>query len=198
MRRAKLLTFVLSLTLGSAALSAPALAEAAPTAQASAFVTHRGHFWSWAGPRNWHAGYGKQGITILGDNDEVLDLGFSSIFCTPAPSVIASVRRYLKAQRRAIARGRTNIVSKGRIRRVRGLGPNYFRQSLNIASRAHGRRLLGQVALDYQVPDPTYCYGRSLALIAPARGFGASLRKLLRVYGSLAYFGPGAPELPDD
>ncbi|MGZ8665547.1 MAG: hypothetical protein ACXWZM_00385, partial [Solirubrobacterales bacterium] len=87
---------------------------------------------------------------------------------------------------------------KGRIRRVRGLGPNYFRQSLNIASRAHGRRLLGQIALDYQVPDPTYCYGRSLALIAPARGFRASLRTLLRVYGSLAYFGPGAPELPDD
>jgi hypothetical protein len=198
MHRTKPLTIFLTLALGAAALSAPATAAAAPTAQASAFVTHRGHFWSWAGPRNWHAGYGKQGITILGDNDEVLDLGFSSILCTAAPSVAASVRRYFKGQRRAIARGRTNILRKTRIRRVRGLGINYFRQSLDIATRAHGRRLLGQIALDYQVPDPTYCYRRSLALIAPARGFGASLRTLLRVYGSLAYFGPGAPELPDD
>ncbi len=112
MHRTKLLTIVLSLALGAAALSGPATAAAAPRAQASAFVTHRGHFWSWAGPRNWHAGYGKQGITILGADDEVLDLGFSSIFCTPAPSVTASVRRYLGAQRRAIARGRTNIVRR--------------------------------------------------------------------------------------
>ena len=182
----------------SAALAGPAAADGAPTAQASANVVHRGHFWSWTGPRSWHAAYGKNGITVIGNDDETLDLGFSSILCTPAPSVGASVRRYLKATRRAIARGPTRIVAKSRIRRVRGLGPNYFRQTLDIASRAHGRRLLGQIALDYQVPDPTYCYRRSLALIAPARGFRASLRQLLRIYGSLAYFGPGAPELPDD
>ena len=91
---------------------------------------------------------------MIGNDDETLDLGFSSILCTPAPSVGASVRRYLKGMRQVISRGRTRIVSKSRIRRVRGLGPNYFRQSLDIASRAHGRRLLGQIALDYQVPDP--------------------------------------------
>ncbi len=193
-----MVSVVLSVALGAAALAGPALAEASPTAQASANVVHRGHFWSWTGPRNWDAAYGKNGITIFGNDDETLDLGFSSILCTAAPSVGASARRYFKGMRRLISGGRTNILGKSRIRRVRGLGPNYFRQSLNIASRAHGRRLLGQIALDYQVPDPTYCYRRSLALIAPARGFGASLRQLLRIYGSLAYFGPGAPELPDD
>lgn len=187
------------------ALAAPALAgaSAGPSARATAsaaFVTHHGHFWSWAGPRNWDAAYGAYGITVFGDDHESLDLGFSSILCTPAPSVQASANRYFKRQRRLLGRGPTKIVAKGRIRRIRGrgLGPNYFRQSLDIASRANGRRYLGQVALDYQVPDPNYCYSRSLSLVAPARGFGASLKTLLRVYGSLAYFGPGAPFLPDD
>ncbi len=195
----KLVPVLVALVLGSTAFAAPALSQAAPRAGASAaFVTHRGHFWSWAGPRNWNAAYGKNGITVFGNDDESLDLGFSSILCTPAPSVGASVQRYLKGQRQAIARGRTNILQKSKIRRVGGLGPNYFRQTLNIAARANGRRFLGQVALDYQVPDPTYCYRRSLALVAPARGFGASLNTLLRIYGSLAYFGPGVPYLPDD
>lgn len=199
MKRARLIPALVALALGSAALAAPALSQAAPGAQASAaFVTHHGHFWSWAGPRNWDASYGAYGITVFGSDDESLDIGFSTILCTPAPNVATSVLRYLKGQRRAISRGRTNILRKSKIRRVGGLGPNYFRQTLDIAARANGRRILGQVALDYQVPDPNYCYRRSLSLVAPANGFGGSLKTLLRIYGSLAYFGPGVPYLPDD
>ena len=187
------------LVLAIAVAAVASAATAAPQAR-RAFVTHHEKYWSWAGPRNWHAGSGPYGITILGDGDESLDLGFSSILCTPAPSVGASARRYFQSQRRALGRGPTNILGASKIKRVRGrgLGANYFRQSLNIAARANGKRFLGQVALDYQVPDPTYCYRRSLALVAPARGFGGSLNTLLRVYGSLAYFGPGLPPDPDN
>ena len=58
----------------------------------------------------------------------------------------------------------------------------------------HGTRYLGQVVFDYEVSDPTYCYQRSLAMGAPARGFGRSLSVLLRIFGTLAYSGPGAYE----
>jgi hypothetical protein len=195
------ITGLLPLLIATAGLVTPAPASAATATPSAAFITHHGHFWSWAGPRNWHAAYGAYGITVVsGDGDLSLDLGFSSILCTAAPSVNASANRYFKRQRQIIKRGPTSIVGAGRIHRIRGrgLGPNYFRQSLNIATRANGKRYLGQVALDYQVPDPIYCYRRSLSLVAPARGFGGSLNTLLRVYGSLAYFGPGAPIDPDD
>jgi hypothetical protein len=160
-------------------------------------IVHRGKFWSWTGPANWNAVYGAYGIKVFSPSGtSAIDLGFSSIACTPGGSVAQSVNRYFAAQRRAISRGPTRITRAGAIRRVGGLGPNYFRQTLSLRSRQGRIALRGQAFLDYQVPDTFYCYQRSRSMVVPARGFARRIRALNRVYRSFAYFGPGTPEPP--
>jgi hypothetical protein len=130
------------------------------------------------------------------DGTSAIDLGFSTVPCTPGGSVAQSVNRYFAAQRRAISRGPTRITRAGAIRRVAGLGPNYFRQTVSLRSRTAGTPLRGQAFFDYQVADTFYCYQRSRLMIVPARGFAARFRALNRIYNSFAYFGPGTLEPP--
>jgi hypothetical protein len=172
---------------------------AGPATSQARDIVHRGKFWSWTGPANWSAVYGAYGITVSSPRGTTqIDLGFSTMPCTPGGSVAQSVNRYFAAQRRAISRGSTRITRTGAIRRVGGLGPNYFRQEVSIRSRAGRTALRGRAFLDYQVPDTFYCYQRSRLMIVPARGFAAKFRALNRVYNSFAYFGPGTLEPPRD
>ena len=152
------------------ALAAPAAAE-----------VHRDQNWSWAGPASWDASYGAYGITISSPTGaSALDLGFSSVLCTPATSVRGSVDAYLAEQRRRLRRG-ARILSAGPVRAIPRLGLNYFRQAIEIGARVNGIPVRGSVTLDYQVSDPTYCYQRSLLLHAPTRGFQAGFRQIVGV-----------------
>jgi hypothetical protein len=166
--------------------TSPALG-AGDDAARRAFVRHHGPNWSWAGPASWSAGYGLYGISIFGNNDRAIDLGFSSTFCVPAATAEQSAVRYMARQRRQLRQSGVRILGATRIRRVRTLGPNYFRQT--VRGSANGGRALGIAIFDYEVAR--YCYQRSVAMGAPRRGFARSLRLLFRVFNSLAYFGPG-------
>ena len=177
-----------SATAGAASTTGDA--AAGDSSARRAFVTHRGRNWSWAGPAGWRAGYGTYGITIFGDNNRVLDLGFSSTFCVPASNARQSANRYMARARRQLRQNGTRITRTTRVRRVRSLGPNYFRQT--VEGTANRGRASGIAIFDYEVAR--YCYQRSVAMGAPTRGFSRSLNLLIRVYKSLAYFGPGAYE----
>ena len=178
----------------TAALALALLALSALLAGPTAAKVHRSEFWSWSGPASWQASYGAYGITISSPTGgSALDLGFSSVLCTPGASVQASVNAYFAEQRRRLRQG-ARILSSGPVRAAPRLGQNYFRQAIEIAARVNGIPVRGSVTYDYQVPDPTYCYQRSLLLHAPARGFGAGFNQVLDVYKSLAYFGPGTDE----
>jgi hypothetical protein len=175
---------------GGSAKAAGASGAAADGGARRAFVTHHGRNWSWAGPANWHAGYGTYGITVYGTNNRVLDLGFSSTFCVPANSARQSAERYMARARRQLRQNGTRITSATRVRHVRSFGPNYFRQI--VRGTANRGRLSGVAIFDYEVAR--YCYQRSVAMGAPTRGFSHSLNLLFRVFNSLAYSGPGAYE----
>ena len=171
---------------GSAQAQGSEASAASDDGSRRAFVTHRGPNWSWAGPPNWTAAYGVYGITIFGPN-RALDLGFSSTFCVPAANARQSAARYMARQRRQLRQSGVRITGTTRIRRVRSLGQNYFRQIVRGIS--NGGRSRGVAIFDYEVAR--YCYQRSVAMGAPSRGFNRSLNTLFRIFNSLAYFGPG-------
>lgn len=158
---------------------------------------HRGSFWSWTGPSNWNGTYGKNGITVSSPSDtSVIDLGFASIFCTPGSSVQQSRNRFFDSQRAALAHNGVRFTRIGQPFIVQGLGTNYFREVSAIKFRIGRTRIKGQTSLDYQMADPTYCYQNSRVMYAPANGFKSRFRQLNRIYGSFAYFGPGASTPP--
>ena len=163
--------------------------SATETQERRAFVTHRGPNWSWAGPPSWTAAYGTYGITIFGPG-RALDLGFSSTFCVPAANARQSANRYMARQRQQLRNSGVRILNSSRIRRVRSLGANYFRQIVRGSN--NGGRNLGLAIFDYEVAR--YCYQRSVSMGAPRRGFNRSLNVLFRIFNSLAYFGPGSYE----
>jgi len=175
-----------------AAIPAAAAADVSSPGARAAFTRHEGDYWVWFGPAAWTAAYSPYGITVIGDDGSGFDLGFSSVLCTAGATPKDSATAYLKAQRKSL--GSARILHKSKIATVGSLGPNYFRQKIQIATRQHGTRYLGLVIFDYEVSDPTYCYQRSLAFGAPRAGFGSSLSTLFKVFNSLAYSGPGAFE----
>ncbi len=180
----------------TAAPAASGSSAAAPAAKAAAgkraFTVHRSRYWSWTGPGNWTASYGAYGITVQGPKSG-FDLGFASIYCVPAPTFQKSAEKYFASRRSELARD-VRILGKTKVKRVPRAGDDYFRQTVDIKNTIGGTVYFGQVVFDYAVNDPTYCYQRSISFGAQARGYDASMRTLLKVYGSLAYFGPGAYE----
>lgn len=89
------------------ALVLVALGALAPPAAAQ---VHRGQFWSWSGPAAWDASYGAYGITVSSPTGaSALDLGFSSILCTPGANVRDSVNTYLADQRRRLRQARASF-----------------------------------------------------------------------------------------
>jgi len=155
---------------------------------------HTGSFWSWTGPSDWDAVYSKQGITVISPSDnQFIDWGFGPTLCTPGNSVRQSATRFMNAQRRFLIQNGANFTSVGR---VGNLGGDYFRQTSRYRARAGGKSVSGQFVVDYNSYDATYCYQSRRLMVAPARGFAANLRKLNRIYHSMAYRGPGTIEPP--
>src|SRR3954453_11135940 len=105
-------------------------ASSAPSSAHRASVVHRSPYWSWTRPADWTASYGTYGTTIQGPSS-AFALGFSSILCTPASSAQASAQRYFAGQRRLLAKD-VRILGKTKIKTVPRVGPNYFRQTVNI------------------------------------------------------------------
>lgn len=65
---------------------------------------------------------------------------------------------------------------------VRSYGPSYFRQSLKIKGKEGRLRMKGEIQLDYSLASgPTYCFSRSESRVAPAQGYGRSIRQLRSV-----------------
>lgn len=171
-------------------------------------ITHRNsQYWTWAGPRNWISADGAYAITITsGDGLMSIDRGFNTTICASGNTVTESVNAYFAQQRATLRQSigsnwRRARMNAGRIRQLpeSGYGPLYFRQTVGISGRAQGRGFGGIVEYDYSLASgPTYCYQRSTSRVAPANGFRRSMRQLNSVIGSLAYFGPGAPdEIPE-
>ncbi|MFN8125348.1 MAG: hypothetical protein U0R64_02370 [Candidatus Nanopelagicales bacterium] len=160
---------------------------------------HNSQYWSWAGPRDWVSADGAYGIQIFGDNDRSIDYGFSSIVCANGANATQSVTNYFAGR---AAELRTSVRSqwrKGKVRSSRisqlpvsGYGQLYFRQSFRIKGKDGAKRMKGEVQYDYSLASgPLYCFARSESRIAPARGYGRSIRQLRSVQNSMAYFGPG-------
>ena len=179
-------SFAVSILVLAIAVAAVASAATAAPQARRAFVTHHEKYWSWAGPRNWHAGSGPYGITILGDEDESLEAARLLLHpCTPAPSVGASARRYFQSRAPGAGRGPTKCWGEQNQARHRSRTgaqllppePQHRRPRQRQALPRPGRSRLPGARTDLR-------YRRSLALVAPARGFGGSLNTLLRVYGS--------------
>jgi hypothetical protein len=179
---------------------APASARELPPGS----ITHRNsEYWTWAGPRDWISSDGAYGITIQSGNGRlVLDRGFSSLVCATGATAQDSVRAYFAGQRAALRQSvRRARLDPSRIRQLpeAAYGPLYFRQTVVVSGRLQGRRIGSVVEFDYSLASgPTYCYQRSTSRTAPANGFRRSMRVLASVQGSLAYFGPGAPDEEPD
>ncbi|MGK2956180.1 MAG: hypothetical protein ACSLFI_10995 [Solirubrobacterales bacterium] len=184
MKRSGIVAVILSLFI---VLGPASAAEARDT-------VHRGPFWSWTGPSNWDASYGKQGITVSSPSgSHVIDWGFSGIFCVPANSLQASANSFMAGQRQNLRRNGVRFTQVGRVRQV---GSAYFRQTNRYSVQGNGGRFRGLAVFDYSFYDATYCHQSLRVMQAPSRGFAGSLRGLKRIYRSMAYFGPGAPEPP--
>lgn len=153
---------------------------------------HSGPYWAWEGPAKWTAAYGAYGITILGNRGAVLDLGFSSITCSPGGSWDESVANYFAGQRQSLASAGWQFTSVSAIAAPAGMSPTYRRQ---VVAGKIGRKR-GVAAIDYDftsnVSGLNYCYQRRLAKAANKRGLKASMRILNRAEATLAYSGPGA------
>lgn len=77
-------------------------------------------------------------------------------------------------------------------------GPVYFRQVVEISGNLGGTRFRGVVRYDYSLATgPQYCFARSVAMTAPARGFATSIDVLRSVHATAAYSGPGLPPGPN-
>lgn len=171
-------------------------------------ITHRNsQYWTWAGPRNWLSADGAYAITITSGNGLMsIDRGFNTTICATGNTVQESVTAFFAQQRATLrqslaANWRRARLDAGRIRQLpeSGYGQLYFRQTVGVSGRSQGRGFAGIVEYDYSLASgPTYCYQRSTSRVAPAAGFRRSMRQLNSVIGSLAYFGPGAPdEVPE-
>ena len=163
-------------------------------------VHHSSSYWSWSGPRSWVSVDSAYGISIQGGNLGI-DYGFSSIICSAGRTQAESVRRYFADQNTTLRASVRSNWRKGKVRAsrvkqlpVRSYGPSYFRQSLKIKGKEGRLRMKGEIQLDYSLASgPTYCFSRSESRVAPAQGYGRSIRQLRSVQNSLAYFGPGVP-----
>lgn len=77
-------------------------------------------------------------------------------------------------------------------------GRLYFRQTVAIAGVANGIPYRGVVQYDYSLATgPMYCFARSVAMTAPAQGFGTSISQLRSVHATAFYSGPGLPPGPN-
>ena len=135
-----------------------------------------------------------------------IDRGFKTTICATGNTEQESVTAFFAQQRATLrqslaANWRRARLDAGRIRQLpeSGYGQLYFRQTVGVSGRSQGRGFAGIVEYDYSLASgPTYCYQRSTSRVAPAAGFRRSMRQLNSVIGSLAYFGPGAPdEVPE-
>jgi hypothetical protein len=168
-------------------------------------ISHRNsQFWTWAGPPDWISVDSANGITIQSpDGRLVLDRGFNTTLCAaPGAGVTESVRAYFASARTTLRQSvRRARLDPSRIRQLpeAAYGPLYFRQTILVTGRLRGRAIGSLVQLDYSMASgPTYCYQRSTSRTALANGFRRSMRVLASVEGSLAFFGPGAPDEEPD
>lgn len=162
-------------------------------------VRHQeGPYWVWFGPRNWTAATSAYGITLFGpDNLTYVDYGASSTVCASGATMAESVNRHF-AQKRAEIRSsgtswRRLRMQPSNIRRlpVASFGADYFRQVVAISGRAQGVAMRGEVVFDYSLATgPTYCFSRNQARVAPANGFGRTIRQLRSMQAALAYSAP--------
>ncbi len=161
-------------------------------------IRHQGGpHWVWFGPRNWQAATGAYGITITSPEGlRSLDYGFSSILCATGNTLGESVNRHFAQQRAAVRNAgtwRRVRMQAGPIRRLSTtqFGVNYFRQVVAISGRAQGVAMRGELVFDYSLATgPTYCFSRNQSRVAPANGFGVSIRQLRSMQGALAYSAP--------
>lgn len=157
-----------------------------------------GPYWVWFGPRNWTAATSAYGITLFGpDNRTYVDYGASSILCASGTTVQQSVNGHFAQQRAAVRNSGTSWrrlrMQPAQIRRlpVSAFGADYFRQVVGISGRAQGVAMRGELVFDYSLATgPTYCFSRNQARVAPADGFGRTIRQLRSMQAALAYSGP--------
>ena len=164
------------------------------TASAQAADTvHRGPNWSWTGPSNWIASYGTYGITVSSPSQShAIDWGFAAILCYPGNTLKQQAARFANAQRTNMALSpKLRFTDVGPVRLTSG---GFYRQVNLYKATIKGKRFRGQATFDYSSYDGTYCNQSSRVMQAPAKNFCAGLRKLHRIYHSMAYSGPGAIE----
>jgi hypothetical protein len=179
------------------------LAAPAQAARAPKFVKHSGHFWVWFGPASWDASYSSQGITASSSSGlDVLDLGFSNLICTTAPTWKKSVTKYFANTRAGLRKNGFTIEKKSALVHPSGTGRDYRRQALQVRVRSGGVTYRGVFTYDYDfaenVDGLNYCYQRSLAKYAPASRWNTMKATLTKVQNSLAYSGPGVGRDPGE
>lgn len=186
-----------SISASVVALLAAALLLTAVSPASARDKVHRCTNWSWTGPTDWSAACSKQGITASSpDGRRAIDWGFSNIFCVAANSYRQSASRFIAGQRQSLRRNGVRFIRTGRLRRV---GNNYFRQTSIIVAGRGRNTGKGQAIFDYAAADNTgtYCYQSSKVLMVPRSDYRRGIRQLIRIYHSMAYFGPGLVRGPN-
>ena len=176
---ARVLTVVVIALPGALIEVAPA-ATAPPDERGVRFVRHSCPNWVWFGPRSWDAGCGVYGITVLGDDGATIDLGFSSILCSPGATYDQSAAQYFRDLRDVAARQRWRFDRTSPIVHPGGSPATYRRQTISFHTN-QGPRVIGVGTFDYDftttVDGLSYCYQRSIARYANRRAWDGVRRR---------------------
>lgn len=180
----------------AALVSAPA-SSAVPDERGERVVRHSCPSWVWFGPRSWDSSCGTYGITVLGDDGATVDLGFSSLLCSPGATYDQSVTRYFRDLRASLRRNGWRFDRTSAIGHPAGSPTSYRRQTITFHTTS-SPRVQGVGTFDYDfsttVDGLSYCYQRSIARYANRNAWDGAKSMLARVERSFAYSGPGAYE----
>ena len=180
------LGFAILLTVIAVVVVSSAAAQDVPRG----FVRHaESPYWTWFGPPDWIGSYSAYGLTLTSPSGlDVLDHGFSSVFCASSPAEFFRQRR---------AKFRAELTLRGayvrNVSAIRATRDGYFRQTMIFGGRRldNGVLLRGDLTFIYRVTSPPYCYGSTMSMYAPAARFATSIQTIRKIWKYTYYSGPG-------
>ncbi|MCB0918272.1 MAG: hypothetical protein KDC39_06855 [Actinobacteria bacterium] len=162
------------------------------------FVKHTEGNFVWFGPRSWGAAEGQNDIWISSPTGtQYLHYGAGGAACAYPPlySDPAGFFSYLRSGYLNTARENFSLYSKGlrrarytRVGRIQTINANYLRQRSTFTGIHRGKRIRGEMILDFFAVGGGVCGNRQQVRAAPQRGFGRSIRQLREVQKYI--FGP--------
>ncbi len=170
----------------------------AASAAPKGFVKHSEKSWTWFGPRAWGAAEGPNDIYISSPTGkQYLHYGAGGAVCF-SPGVYndpAGFFAFVRNSYMASAKQNFSLYSKGikrarytKIKPIKSLGANYVRQKAKFKGVRKGKRIKGEMTLDFFAVSGGVCGNRQQVRSAPAKGFKKSRKQLRQVQKHI--FGP--------